>query len=399
MKSKPASTLIILLGATILASCAFPGSTTPTQTIDAKGIMTAAAATAFVRLTDTAAQSTATPPATQTETPMPVASVIIRPTSIATIEPIQAVVGANSNVRSLPFKDKTNDIGGLLLGQPVKVIARNDDATWLYILYADSPTGTGWIIARAVPIGEQMGKLPIVIFPDGENGAPLMIPPFSYQITGTPLPPSTPPADWSKYGTITQQANVRLGPSVGFMTIGVLDVGQKVTFRGRIAENAWVQIDYPSGPGGFGWVLASLVQANDGFGGLPYYDVLGTPVTPTPESSNAGSVTETTPVITPTQGSSLTVTAAPPSASGVNGEVTIQINVRSGPAQTFQSLGMLNPKDKVVITGLTINKYWYQIQYTKGTGGVGWVASQYIRVLGDMLKTPYFNNEGTQVPQ
>lgn len=391
-------TFLVLISI-ILTACAMPGSSAPITKIDASVIMTAAAATAYFRLTEVAAHSTITPSATEAETSTPAPTVLNRPTNIPTIEPIPAVMGANANVRSVPAKNKTTDIGGILMGQPVKVIGRNDDATWLYILYTDSSTGTGWVVAKAVEIGEKMSILPIVLFPDGLDGTSLMIPPFSYQITGTPLPPSTPPADWSKYGTITQAANVRIGPSVGFAIIGMLNPGEKITFRGRTDANEWVQIDYPSGPNGYGWVLASLVQANDGFNGLPYFDVMGTPVTPTPEQADTGQTTAVPTTQNGSQGQTATATPPAPTSSGVGGEVTIQINVRSGPAQSYPSIGMLNPKDKVVITGVTINQYWYQIKFTSGQNESGWVASQYIRVLEDMGKLPFFNNEGTQIPK
>jgi uncharacterized protein YraI len=381
----------LFLAVTFLAGCAMPGSAAPTPTIDAGSILTAAVATAAVRLTQVAQSATATPQITPTETPVPSPTVIQLPTSIATIQPIVATVNANSRVRGIPAKSKENDLGGLMKGQSIRVIARNDAATWYYILFADSPTGTAWVIASVIELGSDMALLPVVIYPNGYEGGPLMLPPFIYKVTGTPLPPGQPPAGWTKYGTLLQQANVRIGPSVGFLTIGILQPGDKVSFSGRIAENAWVQIDYPSGPGGKGWILAQLLQANDGFGGLPYFDVLGTPVTPTPDNPAP------TPGSTSAPEAAASATPAPVS-SGAAAEVTNQINVRSGPAQSYSSYGLLNPKDKVVVTGLTLNKYWYQIEFKTSPSGFGWVASQYVRVTGDMRKLQYFNNEGTPVP-
>jgi uncharacterized protein YraI len=391
---------VLLLILSILTGCALPGAAA-TPTVDPNSILTSIAATVFVNMTEQVANASPTPSPTPTETPVPAPTEAIQPTSIPTIEPIPGVMRANANVRSVPAKSKTKDIGGLFFGNAVKVIGRNDAGTWLYIIYADSPTGTGWVTASAVTLSKEMGLLPVLLYPNGEDAAAIMYPPFIFTITGTPLPPSTPPADWSKYGTLTQPANVRIGPSVGFLTIGVLNPGQKVTFRGRIADNVWVQIDYPSGPDGHGWILASLVQANDGYGGLPFYDVMGTPVTPGADSPSAtpgaGGVEATSePNTTPAAAETATVSS--PAAAGAEAEVTTQINVRSGPAQTYNPYGMLNPKDKVVITGVTLNKYWYQIQYSGSTSGFGWVASQYVRVIGDMSNIPSFNNEGTPAP-
>jgi len=372
-----------------LTGCAMPGAATPSPTIDPNSILTAAASTAAVRLTGTASAATETPQVTPTETAVPSATVVLLPTSIPTIEPFPAVVNANSRVRGIPAKSNEHDLGGLLKGQTVQVIGRNDDATWLYILYADSPSGTAWVTAGAIKLSKDMGLLPIMIYPNGVEAAGIMIPPFLYTVKGTALPPGAPPAGWTKYGTLLQPANVRIGPSVGFLAIGVLNPGEKVSFQGRSAENTWVQIDYPSGPDSHGWILSSLVQANDGFGGLPYFDVMGTPVTPAPT---------TDPNAAPTIEIPATPTAPAPAAAGAEAIVTNQINVRSGPAQSFESFGMLNPNDKVVVTGLTLNKYWYQIEYQASPSGHGWVASQYVRVTGDMRSLHYFNNEGTQIP-
>jgi uncharacterized protein YraI len=177
------------------------------------------------------------------------------------------------------------------------------------------------------------------------------------------------------------------------MALGTLDAGQVVTFRGRMGDNEWAMIDYPSGPDGHAWVSREFLEAHDGFGGLPYYNVIGTPVTEAPETPEATTDPNATPL--PTE----TPTATSPAPTGVQGEVTSQINVRSGPAQTFNSYGLLNPKDKVVVTGVTINQYWYQIQYPSSSTGFGWVASQYIKVTDDMRNLPYFTNEGTPAPK
>jgi uncharacterized protein YraI len=385
-----ASTGLALL---LLSGCALPGAAQATPTVDINAFVTLAAATAFVKMTAAAAAfSTPSPAPTLTETPVPAPTEVIWPTNIPTIVPIPGVMRANANVRGVPAKSKTHDLGGLLMDQPVKVIGRNDAATWLYILYADSPTGTGWVTAKAITLDGELGRLPILLYPFGEDGAYVMLPPLDYTVQGTPLPPGTPPPDWDKWGTLTQIVNVRVGPSVGYLSIGRLNPGQIVTFTGRIAENAWVQIDYPSGPDGRGWILSELVQPHDGFGRLPYYNVMGTPIATEAEAPQATEDPNAAPA--PTE------TPAPtsPPITGAEAEVTTQVNLRAGPAQAYPSLGMLNAKEKVVITGLTVGGVWYQIQAASSPTGFAWVAAEYVRVLGDLRGLPVYNNEGTQVP-
>ena len=397
MKTYWKFTAVCLIGL-ILAGCSLPGSVSPTPTIDVNSILTAAAATAYFRLTSQATQSTSTPTLAPTDTPQPVPTEVVLPTSIPTIIPIPGRVAANANVRSIPQKSKTHDIGGVLQGQNVKVIARNEAADWLEILYADSPTGNGWVLARAITLSADISTLPVVIYPNGLDAPSIMLPAFVFTINGAPLPPSTPPAGWTKYGTLTQPANVRAGPSVGFATIGVLNPGQKVTFSGRLDGNNWVQINYPSGPDGHGWILSQLVQPNDGFSGLPLFNLLGTPVTPTPQG---GAPTDVPAAVTAqdTQPAADAATPTPPpSPLTAQGTVSNQINVRSGPASSYQSYGLLNPKQAVIVTGVTLNHLWYQIQYTSSPNGTGWVSTQYVQVQGDMSKVPFYTNEGVKVP-
>jgi hypothetical protein len=72
------------------------------------------------------------------------------------------------------------------------------------------------------------------------------------------------------------EINVRSGPGVEFISIGKLQAGQSVPALGRSPGGDWVQIVFPDGPGGVGWVYAYLVTVT---GNLP---VVEPPSTPTP---------------------------------------------------------------------------------------------------------------------
>src|SRR5581483_1350711 len=54
----------------------------------------------------------------------------------------------------------------------------------------------------------------------------------------------------------------------GYVPLGRLSVNQTVTIVGKNANGRFVVIEYPSGPGGKGWVLASAIQAG-GLDSLP----------------------------------------------------------------------------------------------------------------------------------
>jgi hypothetical protein len=169
-----------------------------------------------------------------------------------------------------------------------------------------------------------------------------------------------------------------------------------MSFTGRVDDNSWYQIEYPSGLDGRAWISGDLVKLDFGPKKLPVYNLLATPFTEAPPQPEG-------PSATPEGGTPLpaTETPIPPSATPdlPTGTVTNQINVRSGPASSFDSFGMLNPNERVVITGKTLNGNWLQIEYPSAPDGKGWVAAAYITLNSDISKLPFFDNQGTPLPQ
>ncbi len=90
------------------------------------------------------------------------------------------------------------------------------------------------------------------------------------------------------------------------------------------------------------------------------------------------------PTPTPSQTPLPTSTPLPPSpiatVAPVEGTVTAQINVRSGPGTTFDSLGLLNTGQQVQILVQSADGKWYQVLYPVAPQGRGWVAAQYVTV-------------------
>ena len=55
-----------------------------------------------------------------------------------------------------------------------------------------------------------------------------------------------------------------------------------------------------------------------------------------------------------------------------------QINVRRGPGTSFKSLGTLNPRDSVILTGRDATGAWMQIGFSPGPDAKGWVAASFL---------------------
>jgi uncharacterized protein YgiM (DUF1202 family) len=384
----------LLLG--LLTACSLPGMAAPTAT-------------------PTAVPPTATPiPPTLTLTPTETGTPTLEPTTSATImptiEPMTGIVLAPTNIRSGPGKGGNERLGGLLYNQTVQVIGRDVSAGWLYIIFPDAPGGTAWILGKAVELKGDLTKLPIMVFP-AESDQPVMYPPLDYAITGAPLPLNTPPIG-AKTGTIVQMTNVRVGPGAGYSVLGVLKPGEVVTLTGRVYENYWVQIDYPSGLDGRAWISTSLLKPADGYGGLPYYNLLGTAIptgqpnaptqTPGPRKTSDPKKTPSatfSPTVTKTLFPSETPTRALPTVEGPTGYTKIQVNIRARPVQTSELLGVLEAKTLVLLTGRNLIGNWFQIEYPPNSQGRGWVAAAYIDLKGVSIdKLPYYDNDGTPLP-
>lgn len=77
-------------------------------------------------------------------------------------------------------------------------------------------------------------------------------------------------------------ANLRTGPNaVDYPGVGVLTLGETVKVIGKSKAGSWIQVLYPSAPGGSAWVYAELVILYSGEAQIP---VVEAPPTPMPKN-------------------------------------------------------------------------------------------------------------------
>ena len=88
--------------------------------------------------------------------------------------------------------------------------------------------------------------------------------------------------------------NVRSGPATATTSLGMLNANTTVTITGRNELNTWVQIEYPAGADGKGWVAAAYLNTPN-LSGLPYYDNDGNPVNVPSQGGNSGQTVTPTP--------------------------------------------------------------------------------------------------------
>jgi uncharacterized protein YraI len=187
---------------------------------------------------------TSSPIIASTDTPLP-------PAATFTPTIITGTLKARVNVRSGPGT-AYDSLGLLDTGQTVQIFAQDKTGTWFQIAFSPSPSSTGWISAQFVDTGGQS------------------IPTFTPQVA---------PTVSGRTGTVSQRLNVRSGPGSNYDSLGILDANTVVVLMGKNTTGSWLQIQYPVGTTGRGWVSVEYVKV-DGTAGLPVLDAAGTPITP-----------------------------------------------------------------------------------------------------------------------
>jgi len=161
--------------------------------------------------------------------------------------------------------------------------------------------------------------------------------------SSTPLPPPPSPTIAPVSGTATTPINVRSAPSTASETIGIIPANTVIQIIGKDPGESWWQILYPQSEQGKAWVSAKYVATT----GKPEVPVIGG-VDRNSEDGNVGIIQQ-------------------------------QINIRSGPGTSFNSIGTLNPQDVVVLSGKDSNGAWLQIEFATGPDGKGWINAAFVQ--------------------
>ena len=122
--------------------------------------------------------------------------------------------------------------------------------------------------------------------------------------------------------------------------LGIIAANQTVQIIGQEPGGNWWQIVYEAGGDGKGWVTSQYVKTVS----KPEIPVIGG------EGANPG--------------------------SGNIAVIIQQLNIRSGPDTSFNSLGILNANDIVNLTGKNSDGTWLQIEFA---GKAGWINTAFVK--------------------
>lgn len=164
------------------------------------------------------------------------------------------------------------------------------------------------------------------------TSAPIQATQTMFLLATNPAPTNTP-VD----GTTTTQINIRSETTTASQSLGVIPAFTKIQVIGKESSGNWYKIIYNEITG---WVRAEFVQV---------------------ESSDSIGVAE----------------IESGGGSGRGAVVVSGINVRSGAGTEYESIGVLTPKDVVMILGKDSSGAWMQINFQ---GNIGWVASEFLQI-------------------
>ena len=177
------------------------------------------------------ATTTFPPTSTPYSTEMPLPS----PTQ-PTFVPVEGTTTTQLNVRAEP--STAGEVLGIIAANgKVQIIGKDIGENWWQIVYETGDEGKGWVTAQYIETADNP-EVP-VIGGDRTN------------------------RELSHTAIIIQQLNVRSGPGINFNSLGLLNANDVINLTGRNSSGMWLQIDFPRGPDGKGWVNSGFVKADD----------------------------------------------------------------------------------------------------------------------------------------
>lgn len=191
------------------------------------------------------------------------------------------------------------------------------------------------------------------------------------------------------------QANLRATPDVSAALVGQIQAGTRYPVIGRSEFFPWLLLGDPSTQQPIGWVFDQLVNVSGDLASVPFSTLevgadAPVPTQPVTFTTSPTATLELFGVALPT------MTTTP--ASGVNGRVTGEINIRYGPGVEYPRVGVAREGDTLEVTGWHTQLPWLQIRYPDAPNGLGWVARDLLDIQGDQFSLPSISQTRFSLP-
>ncbi len=268
-------------------------------------------------------------PARQEEAPTqpPAEPPVDQPAPEMSAEDLIAIVSQDANVRTGPSTDSAIAYW-LTAGAEVKIVGRNEDATWLRIEHADRP---GWIFAALTDVAAEVAELPAE--------APPAEP--------TPEPAPEPEPSLPTVTVVGTVVTLRQEPGTEHAPAGQVRAGDELHVTGRNADGQWLQVFDPH-TGQRAWVYRPLTDID-------------------------GAIVDTLAMTEP-----ITVATLPPEREELTLEESLAlrgallvhwgarvidtvVDVRDGPGTEYAQVGQARADDLLLVVGRNADSSWIQI--------------------------------------
>lgn len=253
--------------------------------------------------------------------------------------PIGIVTAAYLNVRTGPGINYAI-IGQILGSRELPILGRSSDSRWYQV---ETEIGIGWVFAEYLATQYAFSGIPVTVA--STTGA---------QVVG-PLAVIN-----------TSAVNLRSGPGPDFTVLAILAGGEEGQIIGQTADSTWWLVEMRVGTG---WIYAVNAALRGDLSSVSIID---------PESPVATGVLDSD----IPDGATVPVPALAAPVAVVN---TGALNVRSGPNDVFDSLGVVYGGTELTILGQSMDGGWWHVE---SAFGPGWIAKSLVIVRGDTSGIP-----------
>lgn len=195
----------------------------------------------------------------------------------------------------------------------------------------------------------------------------LTVPPTTVPPTPVPATPTPPPAATAaaRTGVVNSDlVNLRSYPSLAGDVVGQAREGEQVTILDTSNDGLWLQVCCPLGTSANNqqsWIAVEFIaltgQPVPAANAAPTTASVQVPVEPAVQAANQGTT----------------------EASALTGRVnSLLVNLRSGPATEFTTVGQVSEQTTVTITGRNAAGDWWRICCPPGTPPESWISAEFV---------------------
>lgn len=216
--------------------------------------------------------------------------------------------------------------------------------------------------------------------------ASLVTPTPEPTVTDTPQPPTPTPTLQVILQPIpalaTDNLTVRSQPRRGSDNLGGIFFNQKLNVLARNPQANWYYIEWKDAPGGRAWVVSRAVQ-------LQNADITQLPIADYDANNN---LILRPPVLWEIGGTPLPIPPVPEGDKIRPATVTAPANIRVCPSLGCMVLAVLQPGQKINMTGRYGENEWAQFDYPSGPNGKAWISRDALQTGPDgFAGLPYFD--------